>query len=94
MDRAEQNVKMAADLYQARRSAKFLLGVGYTKALRPYQDFLARVMADEGLPVLRAMIKIGKCLPPSDAIPLMCLMAAAVEMIEQHESSDAVARAQ
>ncbi len=89
MNRAEQNIKMAADLYEARRAAKFLLGVGYMDALQPYRDFITRVMADEELPALRAMIKIGKCIPPSDAIPMMCLMAAAVEIMEPSAGSTA-----
>jgi hypothetical protein len=82
MTRAEQNIKTTADLYEARRAARFLLGGSYAETLRPYRDFIGRVMADEGLPVLRAALKIGQCIPPSDAIPLMCVLAAAVEMIE------------
>jgi hypothetical protein len=82
MTRAEQNVKVASDLYDARRAARFLLGASYVETLRPYRDFIGRVMAAEGLTVLRAALKIGLSIPPSDAIPLMCVMAAAVEMIE------------
>lgn len=84
--RAEQDVKVASDLYEARRAAKFLLGTNYTKTLQPYRDFLRRVMADEGLPVLRAALKIGMSIPAADPIPLMCVMAAAVEMIEEGRS--------
>lgn len=49
MDRAEQNVTTAANLYEARRAAKFLLGASYTATLKPYREFIARVMADEQL---------------------------------------------
>lgn len=83
--RAEQDAKMTADLYEARRAAKFLLGASYAETLQPYRDVIARVMADEDLPVLRAALKIGLRIPASDPIPLMCIMAAAVEMIEQPE---------
>jgi hypothetical protein len=92
MLRAEQNVKIAADLYEARRAAKFLLQGSYAETLKPYQDVIARVMADKRLSVLQAALKVGQSIPPSDAIPLMCVMAAAVEMIEQPETADAVAR--
>jgi len=88
--RAEQNVKIASDMYEARRAAKFLLGASYTETLRPYRDFIGRVMTDEGLPMLRAALKVGRSIPESDAIPLMCVMAAAVEMIESPQSADAV----
>lgn len=82
MNRAEQNVRTASDLYEARRAAKSLLGSSYAETLKPYRDFIARVMKAEELPVLRAALKIGESIPPSDPIPLMCVMAAAVEMIE------------
>ena len=83
MTRAEQNVKIASDLYEARRAARFLLGASYAETLKPYRDFIGRVMADKGLPVLGAALDIGTHIPPSDPIPLMCVMAAAVEMIEE-----------
>jgi hypothetical protein len=83
MNGAEQFVKTTADLYEARRAAKFLLGASYAETLKPYRDFIARVMKNEELPVLRAALKIGQSIPPSDAIPLMCVMAAAVEMVEE-----------
>lgn len=72
MDRAEQNVMVASDLYEARRAARFLLRDRYAETLQPYRDFIARVMADEGLPVLRAALKIGQSIPPADGVPLMC----------------------
>lgn len=77
MTRAEQNVELTADLYEARRAARFLLRDRYAETLQPYRDFIARVMADESLPVLRAALKIGQSIPPADAIPLMCVLAAA-----------------
>jgi hypothetical protein len=82
MNRAEQNLEMASNLYEARRAAKFLLGSSYAETLRPYREFVARVMSDEELPVLRAALKIGRSIPASDPIPLMCVLAAAVEMME------------
>lgn len=82
MSMAEQNVKVASDLYRARSAAKFLLGEKYAETLQPYRDFITRVMTDEGLSVLQAALKVGKCLPESEAIPLMCVMAASVEMME------------
>jgi hypothetical protein len=87
MNRAEQDVRTTSDLYEARRAAKFLLGTRYAETLQPYREFIGRVMAAEDLPVLRAALKIGLSIPPSDAIPLMCVMAAAVEMIEEPEQS-------
>src|SRR5687768_15079938 len=90
MNRAEQNVKMASDLYEARRAAKFLLGASYAATLKPYREFIGRVMTTEGLPVLRAVLKIGATIPTSDPIPLMFLLAAGVEMIEDPPSADAV----
>lgn len=81
--RAERDVQMASYLYEARRAAKFLLGDKYAETLRPYREFIGRVMAAEDLPVLRAALKIGQSIPPADGIPLMCVLAAAVEMLEQ-----------
>ena len=82
MNRSEQNVKMASDLYEARRAAKFLLGKSYQETLKGYRDLIATAMQREQLPVLRAVLAIVKTMPTADGIPLMCLMAAAVEMIE------------
>ena len=90
MTRAEQNVRTASDFYEARRAARFLLGVSYAETLKPYRDFIGRVMADERLPILRAVLKIGASIPASDPIPLMCLLAAGVEMMEEPPSADAV----
>jgi hypothetical protein len=87
MIRAEQEVKLAADLYEARRAARFLLGASYVEALKPYRDFIGRVMVSESLPVLRAALKIEQSIPPADPIPLMCVLAAAVEMMEEPASS-------
>lgn len=92
MTRAEQNIKIASDLYEARRAARFLLSASYAETLKPYRDFIERVMASEGLSVLQAALKIGQSIPASDGIPLMCVMAAAVEMIESPPAADAVAR--
>jgi hypothetical protein len=89
MTRAEQDINTAAKLYEARRAAKFILGARYAETLRPYRDFIGHVMASEGLPVLRAALKIGLSIPPTDAIPLMCVMAAAVEMMEEPERQPA-----
>jgi len=85
MTRAEQNINVASDLYEARRAARFLLAAKYTETLKPYRDLIGRVMVAENLPVLRAALKIGESIPASDAVPLMCVMAAAVEMIEEPE---------
>jgi hypothetical protein len=81
--RAEQNVKTASDLYEARRAARFLLRDSYAKSLQPFREFIGKVMKAEGLSVLQAALKVGQSIPPSDPIPLMCLMAAAVDMCEE-----------
>jgi len=85
MTRAEQKVQVAADLYEARRAARFLLRDSYEATLRPYRELIARVMADRQVPVLSAALMLGQEIPPADGIPLMCVMAAAVEMIESPE---------
>jgi hypothetical protein len=86
--RAEQNVRTAADLYEARRAARFLLRDSYESALQPYRRVIGLVMRDKKLSVLSAALYVGQQIPPSDPIPLMCVMAAAVEMIESPASED------
>jgi hypothetical protein len=86
--RAEQNVRTAADLYEARRAARFLLRDSYDATLLPYRELIGRVMRDKELPVLRAALHVGRQIPASDPIPLMCVMAAAVEMIESPAPED------
>lgn len=80
--RAELNVKIASDLYEARRAARFLLRDSYNATLQPYRELIGRVMKDKELPVLRAALHLGQQIPQSDPIPLMCVLAAAVEMME------------
>ena len=94
MTRSEQNIRLASDLYEARRAARFLLRESYAETLKPYRDLIGRVMTEKKLSVLQAALDVGKRIPPADGIPLMCVMAAAVEMIEPSDTnlrtSDAV----
>lgn len=61
--RAEQNVKTAAELYEARRAAKFLLRDSYEATVKPYRDLIGIAMKAKGLRVLPAMLDIGKRIP-------------------------------
>lgn len=81
--RAEQDIEMMNRLYDCRRAARGILGESYETTLKPWRDFVGRVMQAKSLTVLQAVIDIGLHLEPHDGMSLMLVMAAGVEMIEQ-----------
>jgi hypothetical protein len=85
LQRHKADVKLAAWLYDCRSAARGLLGDSYAETLKPYRAFISRVMREKKLPVLRATLDIGKHIAEGDPVPLMMLMAAAVEMMESSE---------
>jgi hypothetical protein len=90
MTRAERDIEMTARLYDCRSAARGILGPSYVSTLRPWREFVGRVMEAKKLSTLQAVIDIGKHIDPCDGTALMLVMAAGVEMIESAQSADAV----
>jgi hypothetical protein len=82
MTRHEQEIEMMARLFECRTAARFLLRERYDETLAPYRDLIGAVMAREKVLPLHAVLWLAEPLPVSDAVPLMLLMAAAVDLIE------------
>jgi hypothetical protein len=83
-------VRLHDQLQEARRAARFLLGASYEGAAEPYRALIRKVAATETVNALQAAIRIGSSLPVDDAIPLMMVLAAAVDELEA-EARDALA---
>lgn len=71
-----------ARLYECRKAAQFLLRDQYDERTREYRDLIGRVMKLEKLMPLQAVLRLSPHLPASADVPLMLLMAAAVDLIE------------
>lgn len=81
-------VRLRDQLIEARRCARFLLGAGYRSRVQPYRELIARVATDEGVEILSAAIRVGSAIPESDAIPLMLVLAAALDEVEERAAQD------
>lgn len=82
MTRYERDVELMHEIFECRKSARFLLRDSYDKSVKPYRDLLVKVMAKEKLMPLQAALRLAQHLPASDAVPTMLLMAAALDEIE------------
>lgn len=76
---AEEQVQMAAKLYECRRTARTLLGDRYKAKIQPIKDGLIAIAARDGVSVLSAAIAAAKRVDGLDSI---LVLAAAVEIAE------------
>jgi hypothetical protein len=83
MTATEQQVKMAARLYQCRDAARKLYGNEYKSKVKWYIDTIEKCKKDHDTNTLRAVLAL--CNLPSvkeNGMSTMLFMAAAVEIIE------------
>ena len=77
----EQHVKLTAQLYQQRDTARRLLGDGYKAKMRELGEILQATADKDRINVLKAAIDVATKRHLT-GIPLMLVMAAAVELAE------------
>jgi hypothetical protein len=79
--RNEDVVKLAADCYEARRAARFILGSDYAERIKPYRMAVRQAMAREGLDnAIRACIHLLNV--EHNPHTMLLLLAAAVDISE------------
>lgn len=80
----EQLVSVAAKMYQCRRDLKRLFAERYAEIVDPYGKVIRHVATERGLDILQAALEMGKEMQAlhKDPVITICLMAAAVDIIE------------
>ena len=79
----EKEIKIAANLYKCRDTAKGFFREKYAERLFPYIHIIQEVMKANELDVLEAILKISKTKTyQDDGMVQMLFMAAAVELLE------------
>lgn len=82
----EQQIKMAAKLYECRDTAKSLAkmqGEDYKEMLKPYSDIITKVMKANNLKHIPALLKISETKTYQDSgMAQMLFMAALTELME------------
>lgn len=82
----EQQIKMAAKLYECRDTAKSLAkmqGEDYTEMLKPYSEIITKVMKANNLKHIPALLKISETKTYQDSgMAQMLFMAALTELME------------
>lgn len=82
----EQLIKMTAELYKCRDSAKSLAkmqGEDYNQMIKPYSDIIKNVMVSNNLKHIPALLKISETKVYQDSgMAQMLFMAALTEMLE------------
>ena len=79
----EQQIKIAAKLYDCRKTAKRFFKEEYQTKLEPYTDLIKETMMENNLEELPALLKISETLLYHDnPMAQMMFMAATVELIE------------
>jgi hypothetical protein len=79
----EQQVKMAAKLYNCRDTAKKFFKDEYKSRLDPYTHILKQVMQANSLEVIPALLKISETeMYKENGMAQMMFMTAVVELIE------------
>jgi hypothetical protein len=82
----EKEIKITAQLYKCRDTAKRFFREEYAKKLMPYIEIIKQVMKVHNLEVLEAILKISETKTYlEDGIVQLLFMAAAVEMMEPSE---------
>lgn len=85
----EQQIKIAAKLYQCRETAKNLFRKEFNEKIEPYKKIIAGVAKDKNINELKALTLICEDERiSSHGITLIVLMAAAVELIEQSKQTN------
>lgn len=92
----EQVVSVAARMYQCRRDLKRLFAERYAEIVDPYGKVIRHVAAERGLDILQAALEMGKEMQAlhKDPVITICLMAAAVDIIEPESSSGSITASQ
>lgn len=80
-DDQESRITLAADVYEARRAARWLLGETYHARMDEWKRLIQLVMEREGVQPLQAVLVLSK--HTDEAMDHLFLTAAAVEVIEQ-----------
>lgn len=84
----EQQIKMAAKLYECRDTAKKLFKHEYKEKLKPYTVLLQNVMKANNLEEIPALLLISKTETYQESgMAQMMFMAAVVELIEPSEQT-------
>ena len=83
MKTTEQQVRMAAQLYEARNAAKTILGAEYRPLMTVLADVLRTAAATEATSELAVAISMAKGMTGTSAI---FMLAAAVELTEPSEA--------
>lgn len=80
----EQVVSVAARMYECRRDLKALFGERYAEIVDPYGKSIRYVAEERGIDILQAALAMGKEMQAlyADPIITVCLMAAAVDIVE------------
>lgn len=88
----EQVVSVAARMYQCRRDLKALFGERYAELVDPYGKVIRHVAAERDIDILRAALAMGKEMQAlhKDPVITICLMAAAVDIIEPECSGGSI----
>jgi len=82
-----RTVQIAAKLYEMRDGAKLVLGDRYGEEMRRLRVVIEAVQKRHGISSIAAGTKICSLAPVvSDGLEVICIMAAAVEMIEPSEA--------
>jgi hypothetical protein len=79
MSATEQQVRMAARLYEMRDAARKILGDDYQARMKEYGDVLTTAAKASGKSELAVATTLAKCSSP---MAVVFLMAAAVELTE------------
>lgn len=86
MNRAEQNTRVAAKMYECRETLQRLTGDKYQERVAEYKRYVQGAMTKWSLPTLPAALKL--CQAVDESITQMWLTAAAVEIIEGDGGDD------
>lgn len=88
----EQVVSVAARMYQCRRDLKALFGERYAEIVDPYGKSIRYVAAERGIDILQAALAMGKEMQAlyADPVITICLMAAAVDIVEPECSAASI----
>lgn len=82
----ETQIKITADLYKCRDTAKRFFREEYAEKLKPYIDIIKAVMKANQLNELRAILKISESETyKENGMTQLLFMAAVVEMMEPSE---------
>lgn len=81
---SEQVVILGTRLYECRRACRTLFGAKYAEMIDPYGKTIRHVAAERGIAIIPAAVAMAKEMQAlhKDPIITLCLMAAAVDIVE------------